>query len=151
MPRFILAGLSALVLSVSLLLASCGDSGGGATPTAGPSTPTPVATATATVTATRQAGVAGESAVDVVKQLSPSVVHILSEAATLDVFGQVTPSKGVGTGFVLDQKGHIVTNNHVVTIDSGQPAQKITVTLSDGRQFQARIVGRDAPTDLAVL
>jgi len=144
-PRFILAGLSALVLSTSMLLVSCGDSGGGPSTTAGPSTATPAATATA------QAGGAGQSAVDVVKELGPSVVHILSEAATLDVFGQVTPTKGVGTGFVLDQEGHIVTNNHVVTIDSGQPAQQITVTLSDGRQFQAQIVGRDAPTDLAVL
>jgi S1-C subfamily serine protease len=143
-PRFILAGLSALVLSVSLLLVSCGDSGGGPS-TPGPSTPTPAATATA------QPGGAGQSAVDVVKELGPSVVHILSEAATLDVFGQVTPTKGVGTGFVLDKEGHIVTNNHVVTIDNGEPAQQITVTLSDGRQFQAEIVGRDAPTDLAVL
>jgi S1-C subfamily serine protease len=143
-PRFILAGLSALVLSISLLLVSCDDSGGGPSTTAGPSTPTAAATDTA------QPG-GGESAVDVVKRLGPSVVHILSEAATLDVFGQITPTKGVGTGFVLDPEGHIVTNNHVITIDSGEPAQKITVTLSDGRQFQARIVGRDAPTDLAVL
>jgi S1-C subfamily serine protease len=143
-PRLILAGLSALVFCISLLLASCGDSGVGPSATAGPSTPTAAATGTA------QPG-GDESAVDVVKQLGPSVVHILSEAATLDVFGQVTPTKGVGTGFVLDVEGHIVTNNHVITIDSGEPAQKITVTLSDGRQFQARIVGRDAPTDLAVL
>ncbi|HLB27075.1 MAG TPA: trypsin-like peptidase domain-containing protein [Dehalococcoidia bacterium] len=144
MPRIILAGLSALVLSVSLLLVSCNDSGAG-TPT---STATPGPSATATE---RPDGGAQQTAVDVVKDLGPSVVHILSEAATLDVFGQVSPTKGVGTGFVLDQEGHIVTNNHVVTIDGGQPAQKITVTLSDGRQFQARIAGRDAPTDLAVL
>jgi S1-C subfamily serine protease len=83
--------------------------------------------------------------------LRPSVVHVLSEAATLDVFGQVTPTRGVGTGFIIDEEGHIVTNNHVITIDSDQPAQKITVTLDDGRQFAARIVGRDTPTDLAVL
>src|SRR3990172_8843436 len=145
MPRFILAGLSALVLSTSMLLVSCGDSGGGPSTTAGPSTATPAATATG------QAGGAGQSAGDLVKELGPSVVHILSEAATLDVFGQVTPAKGVGTGFILDQEGHIVTNNHVVTVDSGRAAQKITVTLSDGRQFRAEIVGRDAPTDLAVL
>jgi serine protease Do len=67
------------------------------------------------------------------------------------VFGQVTPTQGVGTGFVIDTDGHIVTNNHVVTVDSDQPAQTITVTLADGRQFQASIVGRDSPTDLAVL
>jgi len=146
-PRFVLGGLLTLVLAASLLLVGCNGSGDGASPTAGPSTPTPTATATATA----QPGAADRSAVDVVEELGPSVVHVLSEAATLDVFGQVTPTKGVGTGFVLDREGHIVTNNHVVTVDSGQPAQKITVTLSDGRQFQARIVGRDAPTDLAVL
>jgi serine protease Do len=78
-------------------------------------------------------------------------VRVLSEAATLDMFGQLTPTRGVGTGFIIDEDGYIVTNNHVITIDSGEPAQKITVTLSDGRQFPARIAGRDAPTDLAVL
>jgi len=150
-PRFVLACLSALVLSVSLLLAACDESGGGLPTAAGPSTPAPTAAATATAPAGGGHGAANQSAVDVVKELGPSVVHVLSEAATLDVFGQVTPTKGVGTGFVLDRGGYIVTNNHVVTVDSGQPAQKITVTLSDGRQFPAEIVGRDAPTDLAVL
>jgi len=67
------------------------------------------------------------------------------------VFGQVTPTQGVGTGFIIDEEGHIVTNNHVITVDSDQPAERITITLDDGRQFQASIVGRDAPTDLAVL
>jgi S1-C subfamily serine protease len=81
------------------------------------------------------------------------VVHILSEAATLDVFGQAVPSQGVGTGFIIDDQGHIVTNNHVVvqpnTCDT--PVQHIVVTLNDGRNFDAKIVGRDVPTDLAVL
>jgi S1-C subfamily serine protease len=148
-PRHVLAGLSALVLSVSLVLVSCNGSGGGAPATTGPRTPAATATATREPGGNQTGG--GQTAVDVVRELSPSVVHILSEAATLDVFGQVTPTKGVGTGFVLDAAGHVVTNNHVITIDSGEPAQKITVTLSDGRQFQADIVGRDAPTDLAVL
>ncbi len=88
---------------------------------------------------------------EVVKELRPSVVHVLSEAATLGMFGQVTPTQGVGTGFIIDQEGHIVTNNHVVTVDGDEPAQTITVSLDDGRQFRARIVGRDAATDLAVL
>jgi S1-C subfamily serine protease len=67
------------------------------------------------------------------------------------VFGQVTPTRGVGTGFLIDEEGHIVTNNHVITIDGDRQAQQITVTLFDGRQFDATVVGRDAPTDLAVL
>jgi S1-C subfamily serine protease len=88
-----------------------------------------------------------------VERLRPSVVHILTETATIDVFGQVAPQRGVGTGVIIDDQGHILTNNHVVvqpgTCD--EPARSITVTLSDGRQFSATVVGRDVPTDLAVL
>jgi len=80
-------------------------------------------------------------------------VHILSEAATLDLFGEPVPSQGVGTGFIIVKQGYVVTNNHVVvqpdTCD--QPARSITVTLSDDRKFKARIVGLDFRTDLAVL
>jgi serine protease Do len=86
-----------------------------------------------------------------VELLRPSVVHIKSEAATLDVFGQLVPSSGVGTGFIIDGQGHIVTNNHVISINNGEPADDITVTLDDGSQHTAEIVGRDPPTDIAVL
>ena len=88
---------------------------------------------------------------ELVELLRPSVVHIKSEAATLDVFGQLVPSSGVGTGFIIDEEGHIVTNNHVISIDNGNPADDITVTLDDGSQYTAEIVGRDPPTDIAVL
>ncbi|MGH9203367.1 MAG: S1C family serine protease, partial [Vicinamibacterales bacterium] len=80
-----------------------------------------------------------------------SVVHILSETATIDVFGQLVPSSGVGTGFLIDENGTIVTNNHVVTGNDGQAVDEITVTLFDDREFSAEIVGRDQPTDVAVL
>ncbi|MGH2437903.1 MAG: S1C family serine protease [bacterium] len=88
---------------------------------------------------------------ELVELLRPSVVHIKSEAATLDVFGQLVPSSGVGTGFIINDEGHIVTNNHVISINSGDPADDITVTLDDGSQHAATIVGRDPPTDIAVL
>jgi len=88
---------------------------------------------------------------ELVELLRPSVVHIKSEAATLDVFGQLVPSSGVGTGFIIDDEGHIVTNNHVISINNGEPADDITVTLDDGSQHTAEIVGRDPPTDIAVL
>ena len=89
--------------------------------------------------------------VSIVELLRPAVVHILSEAATIDTFGQVMPSRGVGTGVIIDGEGHIITNNHVITTDGVQQVESITVTLSDGRRLPARIVGRDQATDLAVL
>jgi len=88
---------------------------------------------------------------ELVKLLRPSVVHIKSEAATLDVFGQLVPSTGVGTGFIIDGEGHVATNNHVISTSNGNAADDITVTLDDGSQHQATIVGRDPPTDIAVL
>src|SRR6266508_4195805 len=56
----------------------------------------------------------GLSTPELVEQLKPSVVRVESDAATLDVFGEVVPSRGVGTCFIIDEQGHIVTNNHVV-------------------------------------
>ncbi len=141
--------LPSLVLAA--LVVACGGSDG--TPPQ-PATPSPAVAETPSLTAAADSMPGDEDtlyAPDVVKELRPSVVHVLSEAATLDVFGQVTPTQGVGTGFIIDEEGHIVTNNHVITVDSDQPAQRITITLDDGRQFRASTVGRDAPTDLAVL
>jgi putative serine protease PepD len=56
---------------------------------------------------------------------------------------------GTGSGEVIDSKGHILTNNHVIS--SAASAGSVTVIFSDGRTEPARIVGRDPPTDLAVL
>lgn len=112
----------------------------------------PTIVSTATVAPNAGASTSGvSSTAELVERLRPSVVHILTKAATLDVFGQLVPSSGVGTGFIIDADGHIVTNNHVVSSDSGDAAEDITVTLDDGREFSARIVGRDPPTDVAVL
>jgi len=56
------------------------------------------------------------------------------------------PQRGVGSGFILDSQGDIVTNRHVV-----QGATKVTVTFSDGQEFPAKVVGKDAQTDVAVV
>jgi putative serine protease PepD len=69
--------------------------------------------------------------------VSPSVVSI---TATLAQGG------AQGSGVIIDKSGHVLTNNHVV---SG--AQKLTVTLSDGRTYDAEIRGTDPSTDLAVI
>ncbi len=54
--------------------------------------------------------------------------------------------EGEGSGFIIDSKGHIVTNNHVV-----EGASRIEVTLNDGQKYEAEVIGRDAKTDLALI
>ncbi len=54
--------------------------------------------------------------------------------------------RGIGTGMAIDSEGHIVTNNHVVG-----GAAKITVKMASGEEFEAKIVGADPKTDLAVI
>ncbi|MFC9385966.1 trypsin-like peptidase domain-containing protein [Streptomyces venezuelae] len=58
-------------------------------------------------------------------------------------------SSGTGTGFVLDTKGHILTNNHVV--DAAESSKDITVTFSSGETARAKLVGKDTGYDLAVV
>ena len=84
--------------------------------------------------------------VDVVKRLTPSVVHIGTEVQGTGVMGEPTPGMGVGTGIILDDRGHILTNNHVVA-----GARRITVTVASGQSYPATVVGGDAGTDLAVI
>ncbi|MGH7228107.1 MAG: Do family serine endopeptidase, partial [Nitrospiraceae bacterium] len=60
--------------------------------------------------------------------------------------GPGRPDQSAGSGVIIDAQGHIVTNNHVV-----ENATQITVTLSDKREFQAKVIGTDPKTDLAVI
>ncbi|MGI9335567.1 MAG: DegQ family serine endoprotease [Gammaproteobacteria bacterium] len=63
-----------------------------------------------------------------------------------DSRGHPSPAQGVGSGFITDAEGYIVTNNHVVS-----DAETIVVTLQDGTEHTARLIGRDPKTDLALL
>jgi putative serine protease PepD len=82
----------------------------------------------------------------VYKRASPGVVHITSTALAYDFFFNPVPQKGTGSGFVLDDRGYILTNNHVV-----EEADRLEVTLTDKSKVRATLVGRDPSNDLAVI
>ena len=76
-----------------------------------------------------------------------SVVHIATEAIQIDrFFGTESQESSSGSGSVLDLDGHILTNFHVI-----EGADRLTVTMFNGDQFEARLVGQDPPNDMAVL
>jgi len=115
------------------------------TPSVGPTlAPTPTAPTSDPVFMPAESEVL--SKVEVVKALTPSVVQIVTETTTRNFFNRPIPSSGLGTGIILSEDGHILTNNHVV-----DGAQQITVTLSNGESYPAEIVGTDLDTDTAVI
>lgn len=103
---------------------------------------------------------------DLSKRLMPAVVNISTEqviASGMPTFPEGSPAErfneyfgrdgdgferqgSLGSGFVISADGYIITNNHVI-----EKADTITITFSDGRELQARLVGRDRDTDIAVL
>ncbi len=83
---------------------------------------------------------------EVVKVLAPSVVNISTELATQSVFNAPFSPSGIATGVILSPEGHVLTNYHVV-----ETGQDITVTLSDGTNHEAEVVGQDPVTDIAVI
>ncbi len=111
---------------------------------------------------------------DLVERVSPAVVTVtVEESAAPDQdasaeipddlpepfkkffrqFGNQLPNRAIphksvamGSGFIIDRAGYIVTNNHVI-----DHSKKITVKLSDGREFDARLIGTDPATDIALL
>ncbi|WP_170381384.1 Do family serine endopeptidase [Ruegeria atlantica] len=117
---------------------------------------------------------ADEALADLVESVSPAVVTIIAEQDTAPMpaqgrqfdldqhpfgeffkrFGtpegfsppQRGPAQGLGSGFVLDEAGYIITNHHVV-----DNAKTVTVRMSDDRTFEAEVVGTDPLTDIAVL
>ena len=84
--------------------------------------------------------------IDIYKTNRLATVNITSIVYQRDFFFQVFPQKGIGSGFIINADGEIITNNHVV---SG--SRNITVTLSDKSHYQATVVGLDRRSDLAIL
>ena len=87
-----------------------------------------------------------ESIVNAVEKVSKSVVNIASVRMMQDQLFRVFPVQGVGSGIIIDDKGHILTNNHVI-----DGSDRLRVTLGDSKQVSAKVVGTDEETDLAVV
>ncbi|WP_132040752.1 MULTISPECIES: trypsin-like peptidase domain-containing protein [Caldanaerobacter] len=83
---------------------------------------------------------------NIYKIVSPAVVEIDTSTAYRSGYKTEYVPKGSGSGFIISTDGYIVTNNHVI-----EGASKITVKLLDGRSADAKLIGKDPRTDLAVL
>jgi S1-C subfamily serine protease len=84
--------------------------------------------------------------VRVYRQASPAVANILTKATEYDFFNDPVPIEGAGSGFVIDEKGYILTNFHVV-----QEAQSIEVVLGDQTRYPGKFVGADQRNDVALV
>jgi serine protease Do len=84
--------------------------------------------------------------VNAVQNVSKAVVNIASVRLVQDQLYRVFPAEGVGSGVMIDERCHVLTNNHVV-----EGAQRLKITLTDGRVFNGIVKGTDEVTDLAVL
>ena len=86
------------------------------------------------------------STTQVYEQNVPSVVGIMNSMTTTNVFGQSTGIASSGSGFIIRNDGYVVTNYHVV-----ENAQTLRVSLYNGQEYDARLVGYDSDYDVAVL
>ncbi len=86
------------------------------------------------------------SVLEVLDKVSRSVVNVSSIRVLQDIFYRTVPVKGMGSGTIIDPKGYVLTNNHVV-----MGAQKIGVTLADGRVLEGRVIGTCSTHDAAII
>ncbi|MBI1911670.1 MAG: trypsin-like peptidase domain-containing protein [Deltaproteobacteria bacterium] len=87
-----------------------------------------------------------ETNIKIYEDVGPSVVNIVSTTVSYDYFYNTVPSTGAGSGIIIDKRGYIVTNYHVI-----EGARSLDVTLFDGTKFKAEVVGTDPGDDLAVV
>ena len=84
--------------------------------------------------------------VRIYRQASPAVANILTKATEYDFFMDPVPVEGAGSGFVIDPRGYILTNYHVV-----EGAQAIEVILGDQSRYPAKFIGADQRNDVALV
>ncbi len=125
-----------------------------ATPLPPEETPTPAAVAQAGSDPSGQAlavdelglDIAEQRVVEVYQRVSPAVVSITTRVLRRDFFFDVIPEEGAGSGFVIDEAGHILTNYHVI-----EGAEHIEVNFGDDTPYPAEVVGVDPRNDVAVI
>lgn len=138
--------------TAAILLAGsavAGVAGGTAIAEINAPTPAPAIQAPAASAVSRAGGHA--TLADMVEDVGPSVVQVDARRGGETVatpFGimRQRPQEALGSGFFIDAEGTLITNNHVV-----DGASSVQVTLNDGTQRRARVLGTDAKTDIAVL
>jgi putative serine protease PepD len=157
MPRS-LAHCLALLLLIALLISGCfaqrrvlplqasATPQVIATPTAAPAASSATAASITALIDAAGLDFAERRNIDVYDRVSPSVVSITTQVMRQDFFFNVVPEEGSGSGFVLDQAGHILTNYHVV-----DGAERIEVLFGDQLTAPATVVGSDARNDIALL
>lgn len=84
--------------------------------------------------------------VRIYREVSPAVANILTKATEYDFFMEPVPVEGAGSGFVIDPRGYILTNYHVV-----EGAQSIEVVLGDQSRHPAKYIGADQRNDVALI
>src|SRR5712671_836982 len=85
--------------------------------------------------------------IDVYKATAPGVVYIQSTTTVRDFFGLYADAReGAGSGSIIDEQGDILTNYHVIA-----DSEKLTVSFGSGKNYAAKVVGKDPDTDLAVI
>ena len=85
--------------------------------------------------------------IDIYQQLNEAVVNITTEIVAYNWFLEPVPREGgSGSGSIIDPRGYILTNRHVV-----ENAYKVKITLADGSQYDGKVIGTDAENDLAVV
>src|SRR5277367_2607252 len=113
-----------------------------------PSTPTDSGTAPITSVAQRDGILTDDESINVriYRAASPAVANILTKATEYDFFMDAVPVEGAGSGFVIDPRGYILTNYHVVA-----GAQTMEVILGDQSRYPAKFVGADQRNDVALI
>ena len=86
------------------------------------------------------------SAADAFNKVSPAVVIVSTKSLTSSMFGGSQEVEGIGSGFIINEEGYVLTNYHVI-----QGAQEVTVTLSDEQEINATVVNYDEDKDIAML
>jgi len=96
----------------------------------------------------RDAALSGDESINVriYRQTAPAVANILTKATEYDFFMDPVPVEGAGSGFIIDPRGYILTNFHVV-----QEAQSIEVVLGDQSKYAAKYIGADPRNDVALI